>query len=688
MSDKTDPLQEVELVQTPASRDESVESAATAPSLTAEPAKPEPPPSMWTCVPLEYQEEFNTWFGTSPALMFRGVLSGLIVSMLQVPESVAFALVAKVPVLSGLWVSTTTCLCTSLHAQLRMSLTQATVFMAIICGALGGQPGQISGAAGAMVTVLKRVSDPEGPLSDLSTEDRLSATWSTVVIAGVIQIILGLVGVHKLLRLLGQPVMLGFMNGLALVIFSAQGYALQDASDPDSPWLEADDPRLWITLAYMVLVIIIMVFSPRVTKAVPGALIAIAVVSIIEHGIVRTTTDEKYHSFVVGDKERLSGVFPSFAVPTAKAWSGDVVAVWLPTALSLAVIGVIESLLTLIAVEQLVARLSLGKTDGRVVQRASETRLFGILGTMRESLAQGLGNIVSGLFGTLGGDAMIGQSIVNVTSSDGASVRLSSVVSGIGMAIIILAAAPAVEQLPLPALAGVMVMIVKNTFHWNSFRLIFRVPKSDAIAIILVSVLAPLTDLSIAVVAGVAWLSMAFAWKSGKAFKLHVIEEEEGSVRLGMSGPLFFGSATLFREAMLPHLQAGRDVTLHAESVMWDYSGMEQAHTLSHEHADKNSIKWSGMDMKDAARAARSGKLVHAIKHEEEDKHDLAKEHVRQRRQEQLGKIKSFFKRGDQGDMQADTMPDQSQNPAATDATDIALQPPDTRTTENMESSP
>lgn len=515
--------------------------------------------------------------------------------------------------------------------------------MAIICGALGGQPGQISGAAGAMVTVLKRVSDPDGPLSDLSNEDRLSATWSTVIIAGVIQIIMGLAGVHKLLRLLGQPVMLGFMNGLALVVFSAQGYVLQDASDPDSPWLSADDPRLWISLAYITLAMAIIVITPKLTKAVPGALIAIAAVCIIEHGIVRQTTNSNYHVFTVGDKEPLSGVFPSFAVPSAKAWSGDVVAVWLPTAFSLALIGVIESLLTLLAVEQLAARLSVGKNDGRVVQRGSEKKLLGLMGTKRESLAQGLGNIVSGFFGTLGGDAMVGQSIANVQAADGAAVRWSAVTSGIGMAVIILAAAPLVEQLPLPALAGVMLIIIKNTFQWKSLRMIFRIPKSDAISIILVTVVAPIYDLSIAVIVGVAWQSMAFAWKSGKAFKLHVVEEDDEGVKLGMSGPLFFGSANLFRAAMLPHLKPGRNVTLQAGSVMWDYTGMEQAHTLAQEHDAKSTIQWSGMEMKDATRAARSGKLLHGIKHIEDDKHEQAVQHVRNRRQQQLARYCGFF---------------------------------------------
>ena len=380
------------------------------------------------------------------------LLSGLTVALALVPEAVAFAFVAGVDPLVGLY---------------------AAFMVGLITACIGGRPGMISGATGALAVVMVSLVADHG----------VEYLFITVVLMGLLQIAAGVFKLGKFIRMVPYPVMLGFVNGLAIVIFLAQLGQFGEAGQPgwlsgtfmqdsiiDVAWLEGEELYMLVSL---VLVTMLIIHSlPRFTKAVPSSLVAIAVVSGLVLGLDLNTK-------VVGDIASISGGLPGFHVPEVP-FNLETLWIILPYAVILAAIGLIESLLTL-----------------RLIDEITETRGRG----NKECIGQGVANTMTGFFGGMGGCAMIGQSMINVNS--GGRGRLSGISAAVFLLLFILVGSPVIEQIPLAALIGVMFIVVIGTFEWSSFRIVGKVPRSDALILVLVSGVTVATDLAIAVCVGV-----------------------------------------------------------------------------------------------------------------------------------------------------------------------------------------
>lgn len=431
------------------------------------------------------------------------LLAGLTVALALVPEAVAFAFVAGVQPLVGLY---------------------AAFIVGLITAVFGGRPGMISGATGALAVVMVSLVAKHG----------VEYLFATVVLMGLLQVLAGLLRWGKFIRLVPTPVMLGFVNGLAIVIGLAQLGQFRDPTTEagaPGPWLSGGPMTLMLGLVALTMAIIWLL--PRLTRAIPAPLAGIALVAALVIGLDLDVPR-------VGDLASVEGDLPSFHVPFASEAgevgpSGALLAplsletLWiiLPYALILAAIGLIESLLTLNLV---------GEMTG---QRG---------GASRECVAQGAANLVTGFFGGMGGCAMIGQSMINVKS--GGRTRLSGISAALMLLAFILFGASLIEQIPLAALVGVMFMVVIGTFAWNSFRVLTKVPRTDAFVIILVTGVTVWQDLAIAVIVGVIVSALAFAWNN--ATRLHIIERdsirEPGAKVYEIDGPLFFGSTANFAE--------------------------------------------------------------------------------------------------------------------------------------------
>ncbi len=442
----------------------------------------------------------------------KEILSGLTVALALVPEAVAFAFVAGVDPLVGLY---------------------AAFMVGLITALLGGRPGMISGATGALAVVMVGLVANHG----------VQYLFATVVLMGVFQIAAGVLQLGKFIRLVPYPVMLGFVNGLAIVIFLAQLNQFKVQGE----WMGG--LRLALMLALVALTMAIIHFLPRLTRAVPSSLVAILVVTGLALGLGLNTRS-------VGDLASISGGLPQFAIP-AVPLEWKTLAIIVPYALILAAIGLIESLLTLSLIDQLT------ETRGRA---------------SKECIAQGLANTVTGLFGGMGGCAMIGQSMINVNS--GGRRRLSGIVAALSLLLFVLLGASLIEKIPLAALVGVMFMVVYGTFEWSSFRIIPKIPRSDAFVLILVSVVTVLTDLAIAVIVGVIVSALVFAWESAKRIRLETTDED-GSRIHRVHGPLFFGSVTRFRELFDPQQDADDVVIDFRHSRVWDHSAIEAIDSLA-----------------------------------------------------------------------------------------------------------
>lgn len=469
------------------------------------------------------------------ATVKNDVLSGLTVALALVPEAVAFAFVAGVEPLVGLY---------------------AAFMVGLITACIGGRPGMISGATGALAVVMVTLVADHG----------VEYLFATVVLMGIIQITAGAMKLGKFIRMVPHPVMLGFVNGLAIVIFLAQlsqfgvqggeGWlrdTFMEGSIIDVAWLQG--MQLYMMLGLVFLTMMIIHFLPRFTTAVPSSLAAIIVVSMLVIGLDLETR-------VVGDVASIEGGLPSFHIP-AVPLSWETLWIILPYSVILAAIGLIESLLTL-----------------RLVDEVTETRGRG----NRECVAQGVANTVTGMFGGMGGCAMIGQSMINVNS--GGRGRLSGITAALCLLAFILVASPLIEQIPIAALVGVMFIVVIGTFEWSSFRVMRKVPPSDALVLVLVSVVTVLTDLAIAVVVGVIVSALVFAWEHAKHIAVHSREDHKGSTVYAVSGPLFFGSVTSFLDQFDP-AKANDDVIIDfAESRVCDHSGLEAIDTLAERYVN------------------------------------------------------------------------------------------------------
>ena len=463
------------------------------------------------------------------ATVKNDVLSGLTVALALVPEAVAFAFVAGVEPLVGLY---------------------AAFMVGLITACIGGRPGMISGATGALAVVMVALVADHG----------VEYLFATVVLMGILQIGAGVMKLGKFIRMVPHPVMLGFVNGLAIVIFLAQLGQFGVAGEPgwlhgtfmegsilDVAWLEG--AQLNMLLGLVCLTMAIIYFLPRITKALPSSLVAIVVVSLLVLGLDLDTR-------VVGDIASIKGGLPSFHIPSVP-FNWDTFFIILPYSVILAAIGLIESLLTL-----------------RLVDEITESRGRG----NRECVGQGVANTVTGFFGGMGGCAMIGQSMINVNS--GGRGRLSGISAALFLLLFILVASSLIEQIPLAALIGVMFIVVIGTFEWSSFRVLRKVPRTDAMVLVLVSGVTVATDLAVAVV-GVIVSALVFAWEHAKYIRIEAREDHKGSTVYAVTGPLFFGSVTSFLEHFDP-AQDNDDVVIDfARSRVADHSGLEAIDTLA-----------------------------------------------------------------------------------------------------------
>lgn len=458
------------------------------------------------------------------------VLSGLTVALALVPEAVAFALIAGVEPLVGLY---------------------AAFMVGLITSIFGGRPGMISGATGAMAVVMVALVAGHG----------VEYLFATVVLTGLIQLLAGVLRIARFIRLVPHPVMLGFVNGLAIVIFLAQLGQFGEAGQPgwasgtflegsilDVAWMAND--KLAVMLGLVLVTMAIINYLPKLTKAVPSSLVAIIAITVI---VSSFGIDTK----VVRDIAQIAGGLPTFHLPMVP-FTMETLGIILPYAIILAAIGLIESLLTL-----------------RLIDEITETRGNG----NRECLGQGLANTVTGLFGGMGGCAMIGQSMINVNS--GGRGRLSGITAALSLLVFILFASSLIEQIPIAALVGVMFIVVIGTFEWSSFRIIRRVPKQDAFVLITVSAVTVFTDLAVAVVVGVIISALVFAWNHAKEVHVEKRENRYGSHYYTVHGPLFFGSTASFSEQFTPRDDNNDVIIDFADSRVVDHSGIEAIDALA-----------------------------------------------------------------------------------------------------------
>ncbi len=446
------------------------------------------------------------------------LLSGLTVALALVPEAVAFAFVAGVEPLVGLY---------------------AAFLVGLITAVIGGRPGMISGATGALAVVMVSLVAQHG----------VEYLFATVVLMGLLQILVGLLKLGKFIRMVPYPVMLGFVNGLAIVIFLAQlqSFQITDASG-QTQWLEGS--KLYVMLALVVLTMAIIHFLPRLTKAIPSSLAAIIVVSLAVIGL-------GLESRTVGDLASIAGGLPEFSIPSVPlTW--ETLGIIFPYAVILAAIGLIESLLTLSLIDEI-----------------TETRGRG----NRECIGQGVANTVTGFFGGMGGCAMIGQSMININS--GGRGRLSGISAALFLLGFILFASGLIEMIPLAALTGVMFMVVIGTFEWSSLRIMGKIPRSDAFVLILVSGVTVATDLAIAVVVGVIVSALVFAWEHAKHIRVINYPGKLGGKVYELHGPLFFASVNNFQDLFDPKNDPDDVVIEFQHSQVMDHSAIEAIDTLA-----------------------------------------------------------------------------------------------------------
>lgn len=447
------------------------------------------------------------------------ILSGLTVALALVPEAVAFAFVAGVAPLVGLY---------------------AAFMMCLITSVFGGRPGMISGATGALAVVMV----------SLVTTHGVEYLFATVVLMGFIQVTFGLLKLGKYIRLVPEPVIYGFVNGLAIVIGLAQfnHFKISSTSGARTEWMSGQP--LYVMLGLVALTMVLIYAVPKITKAIPAALTSILVVTALVLGFGLDTK-------TVGDLASIKGGLPSFHLPQVSL-SFETLKIILPYSFILAGIGLIESLLTLTLIDEI-----------------TETRGRG----NKESIAQGAANIVTGFFGGMGGCAMIGQSIINVTS--GGRTRISGIMAALSLLSFIVFGSSLIEKVPVAALVGLMFMVSIGTFEWASFRILHRIPKSDAFVLVSVSVLTVIFDLAIAVIAGVIVSALVFAWQNAIRIRARKYVDTAGVKHYEIWGPLFFGSTAHFQEKFDLQNDPNEVVIDFKESRVADHSGIEALNRIT-----------------------------------------------------------------------------------------------------------
>lgn len=436
------------------------------------------------------------------------LLSGLTVALAMVPEAIAFALIAHVSPLTGLY---------------------AAVLVSFITAAFGGRPGMISGAAGALAVVMVALVMQHG----------VQYLFATIVLMGLLQILFAVAKLGKFIRMVPHPVMLGFVNGLAIVIFLAQfSHFKTTNADGGVVWITGS--ALYVMIGLIAATMAIIYLLPRFTKAIPSTLAAIIAVtlSVIYFGLDTKT---------VGDLGSIAGGLPSFHLPQVPL-TLETLYIIFPYALILAAVGLIETLLTLNLIDEMT------DTRGR---------------PNKEALAQGAANIITALFGGMGGCAMIGQSMINI--GNGALQRLSGIATSLFLLSFILFASRWIEMIPLAALIGVMFVVAEKTFEWGTLQLFGKVPKQDIFVGLLVGAVTIVADLAIAVIAGVIVSALVFAWEHAKKIAVHSEVNEAGAKVYALHGSLFFASVANF--------QALFEIADDPEQVIIDF---KQARIVDH----------------------------------------------------------------------------------------------------------
>jgi len=454
------------------------------------------------------------------------ILAGLTVALALVPEAVAFAIIAKLDPLIGLY---------------------AAFVMGLVTAIFGGRPGMISGATGAVAIVIVGLSVSHGP----------EYIFACVILAGIFQVLAGVGRLGKLMRLVPQSVVYGFVNGLAIVIFRAQILQFKYPNDPTryakaDQWLVGND--MYLMIGIVLLVMLIMWGLPKITKAIPSGLAAIIVVFSLVYFL-------QLDAITVGDIASIEGGFPWPSIPMVP-FNLDTIVVILPYAAIVAGVGLIESLLTL-----------------NIIDEITETRGRG----NKEAVAQGAANILSGFTGGMGGCAMIGQSLINISS--GSRARLSGIVAAVMLLVFIMFGSSYIEMVPTGALLGIMIMVAIGTFEWASLRTFGKMPKWDLFVIVLVTLLTVFLDLALAVLAGVIIAALRFAYENAKRIRARKRIDANGVKHYEIYGPLFFGSVQTFSEKFDPLNDPDEIVIDFMESRVADMSAIEALNRITERYA-------------------------------------------------------------------------------------------------------
>ncbi|MFV8339496.1 SulP family inorganic anion transporter [Flavobacterium sp. LB3P21] len=449
------------------------------------------------------------------------ILAGITVAMTMIPESLSFAIVAGFPPLMGLY---------------------ASFIAGFITAVFGGRPGMISGGAGATVIVLIALMKSNG----------LEYVFAAVALAGILQILVGVFKLGKFIRLVPHPVMFGFVNGLAIIIFMSQLEQFKMVVNGETTWLTGT-PML-IMAGLVALTIGIVVFLPKLTKAIPSSLVAIIVVFMLVFFLgIETKT--------VKDIASVSGGFPPFHIPNIPI-TLETLKIIFPYALIMAAVGLTEGLLTL-----------------NLVDEITETRGNG----NRECIAQGSSNILNGFFFGMGGCPMIAQTLVNLSA--GSRARLSGIVASLTILIIILFGAPVIELLPMAALVGVMIMVAIGTFEWASLKIFNKMPKKDVFLVIIVALITVLLhNLALAVLIGVIISALVFSWESAKRIRARKFLDANGVKHYEIYGPLFFASTTAFTEKFDVLNDPNEVIIDFKESRVSDMSAIEALNVITHRY--------------------------------------------------------------------------------------------------------
>ncbi len=453
------------------------------------------------------------------------ILAGLTVAMTMIPESLSFAILAGLSPLTGLY---------------------AAFLMGIVTAVLGGRPGMVSGGAGATVVVLMALAVSHG----------VQYLFAAVVLAGILQVAVGALKFGKFVRLIPQPVMYGFLNGLAIIIFMAQVAQFKVVENGSQSWLSGT--ALYTMLGLTLFTIAMVLVMRKITKTIPASLLAIFITFALVYFLDIDTKK-------VLDIASVSGSLPSFHIPDVP-FSLATLSIIFPYALVMAGVGLIESLLTLNMVDEIT------NTTGN---------------TNKEAIAQGTANIVNGFWGGMGGCAMVAQTLVNISA--GARTRLSAIVGAVTILLVILVGGPLIEQIPMAALVGVMIMVAIGTFQWVSIRIVKKMPRSDIFIGMLVAVITVLLhNLALAVLVGVVIAALVFAWDNAKRIRARKSIDEHGRKVYAIFGPLFFGSTTSFSEKFDYITDPHEIIIDFKESRITDMSAIEILKKVSDKYAAQN----------------------------------------------------------------------------------------------------